>query len=72
MSEILTFGCSFAVMQLSDRLVSIKRGTHPASALVPYDLIANKSLVYRARNALVAVGYVGLAFPAVRLTTRYV
>jgi hypothetical protein len=55
---ILTLACPAYVIQVSDRLVSKRlRG-----ALTPYDARANKSLLYQARNALVAIGYASTAY----------
>jgi hypothetical protein len=48
---------AFAV-QISDRLVVEKRGT----VIKPFDPFSNKSVVFWARDAIVSIGYTGLAF----------
>jgi len=42
------------VLQVTDRLVT--KGNRP------FDPLANKNIVYCARNALVAIGFTGIAF----------
>lgn len=54
MTLIITRACSQFVLHVSDRLVT--RGERP------FDILANKSLLYHASNALVAIGYSGHAF----------
>lgn len=46
-------------MQVADRLVSEQRR---GGALFPLDQMANKLLIYRARDAIVSIGYAGQAF----------
>jgi hypothetical protein len=53
MTLILTAACPLYVVQVADRLVT--RGSDP------FDPVANKTVVYRARDALVSIGYSGLA-----------
>lgn len=58
MTLVLSFACRGIVVQVADRLVSQLRGR----ALTPLDPIANKLLIYRARDAMVSIGYAGQAF----------
>lgn len=58
MTLILTAVHRDFVLQVGDRLVSVQRG----KSVTPYDAIANKTIVYRARDAIVTIGYAGLAY----------
>jgi hypothetical protein len=58
MTLILTIANPAFVLQVSDRLVTVKRG----SAVGSHDPIANKTIVYRARDGLVSIGYSGIAY----------
>lgn len=50
--------CQGIVVQVADRLVSQQRGR----VLSPLDQIANKLIIYRARDGIVSIGYAGQAF----------
>lgn len=54
MTLILTAACPLYVVQVSDRLVTAGSRQH--------DGMANKTIVYRARDALVSIGYSGVAY----------
>ncbi|WP_291832694.1 hypothetical protein [Brevundimonas sp.] len=54
MTLVLTAMCPIYVVQVSDRLVTVG----PA----PHDVMSNKTIVYRARDALVSIGYSGVAY----------
>lgn len=58
MTLVLSFLCEGIAVQVADRLVSQQRG----SLIGPLDPIANKLLIYRARDAIVSIGYAGQAF----------
>ena len=58
MTLILSFACHGIAVQVADRLVSQQRG----HLISPLDQIANKLLIYRARDAIVSIGYAGQAF----------
>lgn len=58
MTLVLSFACHGIAVQVADRLVSQQRGR----AISPLDQIANKLLIYRARDAIVSMGYAGQAF----------
>ena len=58
MTQILTAACPNFVVQVSDRLVTTKRGAKTDE----HDPTANKTVVYRAADALVTLGYSGLAY----------
>lgn len=58
MTLVLSFAAHGFSVQVADRLVSQRRG----SFLSPLDQIANKLLIYRARDAVVSIGYAGQAF----------
>jgi hypothetical protein len=53
------------VLQVSDRLVT---GARPGVAPAPFDLLANKTIIYQARDAIVSMSYTGRAYIG-RLTT---
>jgi hypothetical protein len=59
MTLILTLVTPFHVLQVSDRLVTTQSRTLGART---FDAFANKNLVFFARNALVTIGYTGLAY----------
>lgn len=61
MTLVLTLATPLAVVQASDRLVTL-RPRHSGEAPRPYDVLANKSILYQAQNALVTIGYSGIAF----------
>lgn len=54
MTIILTRASIHYVLQVTDRLVTSKGA--------PFDSLANKNIVYCARNAIVSIGYTGHAF----------
>ena len=56
MTLVLTFVSPRYVMQVADRLVTITKGGKR------FDPASNKSLIYLARNAIVTIGYSGLAY----------
>ncbi|MEJ1967054.1 MAG: hypothetical protein WDN03_00240 [Rhizomicrobium sp.] len=58
MTLVLTAASPYWVVQLSDRLVSIN--TNGRTDV--YDPVANKTIVYRATDALVSIGYSGIAY----------
>jgi hypothetical protein len=67
MSLVLTAACPIFTVQVSDRLISTEaRRPGPATnepvTRRPYDALSNKSIVYRASNAMVSMGYVGSAY----------
>jgi len=61
MTVILTVQASpIFILQLSDRLVSVSQGSGgPAK---PFDALSNKTAVYRANDAIVSIGYTGVAY----------
>jgi hypothetical protein len=67
MSLVLTVACPIFTVQVSERLISTEdRRAGPATnepvTRRPYDALSNKSIVYRASNAMVSMGYVGSAY----------
>lgn len=58
MTLVLSFACHGIAVQVADRLVSQQRGRF----ISPLDQLANKLLIYRARDAIVSIGYAGQAF----------
>lgn len=58
MTLILSFVCHGIAIQVADRLVSQQQGRF----ISPLDQIANKLVIYRARDAIVSIGYAGQAF----------
>jgi hypothetical protein len=52
-TQVLTWGCPNYFVQVSDRLVTGGSRSDPC---------ANKTVVYRARDALVSIGYSGIAY----------
>lgn len=58
MTLILSFASHGVAVQVSDRLVSQQRGRK----LSPLDQLANKQLIYVARDAIVSIGFAGQAF----------
>ena len=58
MTQILTGACPNFVVQVSDRLVTTGRGVN----IKEHDPAANKTVVYRAADALVTLGYSGIAY----------
>jgi hypothetical protein len=58
MTQILTAACPHYVIQVSDRLLTKACGTDVRE----FDPIANKTVVFRARDAIVTIGYSGIAF----------
>jgi hypothetical protein len=57
-TQILTFACPLSIVQVSDRLLTaLQQGKSRE-----FDPIANKTLVYRANDALVSIGYSGIAY----------
>lgn len=67
MSLVLTAACPAFTVQVSDRLISTE-DRRPNLAInrpakrSPFDALSNKSIVYRARDAIVSMGYVGSAY----------
>jgi hypothetical protein len=55
---VLSFICHGIAVQVADRLVSQQRGR----VISPLDQIANKLVIYRARDAVASIGYAGQAF----------
>jgi hypothetical protein len=60
MSLVLTAACTLFTMQVSDRLVTEIRPADRATR--PFDALSNKSIIFRALNAIVSMGYVGSAY----------
>lgn len=58
MTLVLTYACRPFIVQVADRLVCKLQG----GTLSPLDSIANKLIIYRARDAIVSIGYAGQAF----------
>lgn len=58
MTQILTAACPSFIVQVSDRLVVALRGHR----IDVHDPVANKTIVYRAADALVTIGYSGIAY----------
>jgi hypothetical protein len=58
MTTILTFSCNAFILQVSDRLISAESG----GIRKKFDELSNKAIVYRARNAIVSIGYGGPAY----------
>ena len=56
------------VLQVSDRLVSVRRGTR----VEPFDQAANKTVIFFARDALVTIGYTGVAYLDGRPTDQWI
>jgi hypothetical protein len=58
MTLVLTAACPYYVVQVADRLVSMRdhKGVRPG------DPQANKTIVYQASDAIVVIGYAGLAY----------
>src|SRR5689334_7331451 len=63
MTLLLTLASRDFILQVSDRLVT-KNGS-------PFDPMANKSLVYRAQDAIVTMAYTGSAYIAGQPTDVY-
>jgi hypothetical protein len=59
MSQILTYAHPHFILQISDRLVSI---SSRSKVPVPHDRVSNKALLFRAKNAIATIGYVGIAY----------
>lgn len=53
------------VLQVSDRLLTKNRGE-------PHDTLANKNIIYLARNALVTIGYTGIAYLGDTTTDQWI
>jgi hypothetical protein len=68
MTQILTAACPDFIAQLSDRLVVAKRG----SAIEQHDPAANKTVVFRASDAIVTIGYTGIAYVGQIPTDRWI
>src|SRR5208337_1465023 len=66
MSIVLTAACRLFTMQVSDRLITeirpADRATNQPGASRPFDALSNKSIVFRAQNAIVSMAYVGSAY----------
>src|ERR1700730_10490147 len=67
MSIIISIACPMLVMQMGDRLVSKRTAkfdplTRKPFTQEPFDPLSNKTLVYRAKNAIVSIGYAGIAY----------
>lgn len=58
MTLVVNFACEGIVVQVSDRLVCRQDG----QCLRPYNDLATKQVIYRAKDAIVAIGYAGLAY----------
>jgi len=58
MTQILTAACPNYVVQVSDRLLTKACGADVRE----FDPIANKTVVFRARDAIVTIAYSGIAF----------
>lgn len=58
MTQILTAIAKNYAFHVSDRLVTLRRG----GSEQPHDRLANKSVVFRAKGAIVVIGYTGFAF----------
>lgn len=56
------------VIQASDRMVSLRRGT----ALEQYDAASNKSLIYYAEDGILTLAYTGLAYIARKTTDQWI
>jgi hypothetical protein len=67
MTLILGIYTKWHAMQVSDRLVSL-RATPP----LPFDVLANKNVMYFGRRGIVSISYSGLAYIAGRTTDRWV
>jgi hypothetical protein len=58
LTQILTAATPNFIVQVSDRLVVTMRG----GEIQDHDIFANKTVVYRASDALVTIGYSGVAY----------
>src|SRR5262245_25800559 len=56
MTLILALTCPFHVFQVTDRLLTNVLENKP------FDPMANKNVIYRARDAIVCLGYTGIAY----------
>jgi hypothetical protein len=75
MTVVLTFGCPAFVMQISDRLVSVRRAdptTGRIGGAEPFDPLSNKALIFRAADAIVSIGYSGTAYLEDRPTDEWI
>jgi hypothetical protein len=61
-TQILTFISPVYTAQVADRLVTTAERGPFSTRYRDFDQLANKSLIYVARDALVCIGYAGLAF----------
>lgn len=68
MTQILTAACPNFIAQLSDRLVVAKRGNR----ITQHDHAANKTVVFRASDAIVTIGYTGIAYVGQIPTDRWI
>lgn len=68
MTQILTAASPDWVVQISDRLVVAKRGADTAE----HDPVSNKVVVYRATDALVTIGYTGIAYIGRTTTDQWI
>jgi hypothetical protein len=59
MTQILSLAARGYVLQASDRLVSKRRSGH---TLKPHDPMFNKHILYVAKDAIVSIGFTGLAY----------
>ena len=67
MTLILGVYTNWHAMQVSDRLVSVR-----ATAPIPFDVLANKNVVYFGRRGIVSISYSGLAYIAGRTTDTWI
>jgi hypothetical protein len=59
-SQTLTAACSLFTIQVSDRLITEENLLTKERR--EFDVLANKAVLYRARDGLISLGYVGAAF----------
>jgi hypothetical protein len=62
----LTLATAEYVLQVSDRLTSLDPGKRP------WDPLANKNVIYVARNGLISIGYTGAAYIGVLPTDTWI
>ena len=67
MTLVLGIYTRWHAMQVSDRLVSL-RATTP----LPFDVLANKNVVYFGRRGIVSISYAGLAYIAGKTTDEWI
>jgi hypothetical protein len=66
MTLVLSLACPEYVVHVSDRLLTMKNGS------AAFDPIANKCIVYRAKNAYVSIGFAGIAYIDNKPTDKWI